>query len=457
MKGKYLLAAACAISLATGYIVGKKNTSPAEASQATSESPVRPDRPSATKSRTRSTDDSALLASILNGRNISNIPAAELAALITRLSKYEPGIDPLLRAKQFYQLQLLIAKLSPADFVTIADSISSDPEAKKSGVISSILSALARKDPDRALDWAAAQKDHARLYSTVIGAIAQDDPDRAADLLRKSFLDGSFSNNQLWTASYGVANAMAKLGVTPLLSFIDTLPQRQQSNIINNITQSVPEGQRLQLLDELFMRKNGDARRELGLNGVFTDILASDPAAASEWFTKLPDNKDKNNLRINTITSLFHRGEQESAVEWVREAITASPGKEKETLQEVIGNIVYNNPEDIPLIANLLPEGVEFTAKELENNAINSLHGSTAGITQIAALIRNPAEKARLIANTLDKISTSQNQAQSSQLNSADYEILAVRIASMNFSGEDAALVNAALQFARTPSDTNDK
>lgn len=445
MNGKTLLAAACLISLACGYIAGKAGrTSVAKTGYSHSQQPPT-DRLDVRESRPRGTGDSALLESILGGRPIAEIPAAELAALIAKLSKYDPNIDPLTRAKQSYQLQLILAKLSAADLDGLATAIHSDQDPENNSSLGSILSSLAAKDPDRALAWLSACEMPGNMYSMVIGVIARDDPMAAADLLRNRLLDGSISQSSHFSAAYGIGQAIAKLGADPLLAYIDSLPSNQQSNMVSNVISSVPKGERIRLLDELSERMEDGRLTTTSLDHMFTAVLASGENGAKEWFSNLPNGEKKDSLRLTTATALFNRGEKEAATEWMREALAAAPGREKQTLQSIIMGMSYNNPEGIPFFAQLLPEGVEFTAEDLENEAANSLYSGTSGLTAIAAVISDPGEKARLIAESLEKISSGGNH----RLNTNDFDILSHNIAAMGFTGENATLVSTALEAAR--------
>lgn len=446
MNGKTLLAAACLISLACGYIAGKAGRSSEAETGSSPSQQTSTDRPHARESRPRGTGDNALLDSILGGRPIAEIPAAELAALIAKLSKYDPNIDPLTRAKQSYQLQLLLAKLSASDLAAIASA--ADPETKKSSTFTYVISALAAKDADRALDWLSTQESNPGLLATVISAIAKDDPQAAADLLQNAILDGNIEGYKIWSATYGVSQAMAKLGVDPLLSFIDSLPRQQQSNVANNVIQQIPEGERLRFLDEIRLRNQDNRFSGMSIDNLFSNILSTEETAAKEWFSKLPDGEEKNSLRIATAENLIERGEKEAAATWMREALAAAPGKEKETLTQVIMSMSYNNSGDISVFAKLLPEGTEFTAKDLENYAENSLYNGTGSLIALASAIKDPGEQARLLATTLEKISPTNSNSQN--FNANDFAILSHKIAAMGFTGENATLVNNALEAARS-------
>jgi hypothetical protein len=140
----------------------------------------------------------------------------------------------------------------------------------------------------------------------------------------------------------------------------------------------------------------------------------------------------------------------------MKEALAASPGKEKEIIGDTIRNSFYNSPEAIPFFARLLPEGEGFTAADLESHTINSLYSGTDGLTAFANAIRDPHEKALLIANTLKKFGES-SYRHLDRFNANDLEILSHKVTSMGFTGENAELVNAALEAVRNPAPATNK
>ena len=404
---------------------------------------------SATKTRTRHTGDDSLLDSILGGRPLSEIPPADLAALIGRLSKHDPSLDRLAQSKHYYQLQLLLTKLPADALVEIADAIASDPVLKRQGGFSNLLTFLAGKDPDLALHWISTHEDFADYYPTVIGAMAREDPHRAASLFQQALLDGKIFSNRLWQATSGIGNALAKRGAEPLLKFIDTLPERHQSNIAENALKSLPESERIKFLKEIQLRKEDGKLSNIRLEPLFKIFLQLDQTAAREWLTKLPEGNAKENLRLAGVLALIGNSDKEAATLLLRETLASSPGKEKEKLGSIINNIAYYDPEKITHYASLLPRGLDFTAEELKGTAINSLNYSIDALTAVASAIRDPAEQARLISNTPETVSAKGPNFHS--LNSTDIEILSRKVATMGFTGEDAALVNAAIESARNP------
>ncbi len=446
MNGKTLLAASCAVSLACGYIAGKAgDKSSAGGFVVTQSSP----RPHARENRSRSAGDSTLLNSILGGRPIAEIPHAELAALIARLSKSEEGMDPLLRIKQAYQLQLLFAKLRPANLAAIADYIITDSELKASGVQATVLAAIARKDPDRALARLSSGEVTVGCHSAVISAIAEDDPLRAADLLRHYIVELESSGNNLWIARNDVARAMAKLGAAPILGYLDSLPAHRHGNSVFNILDSVPADERVKLLEGIHQRMRDGRIRGISFDHLFATTLSYDATSAKEWLSKLPDEREKNGIRLVTSLSLLERGEKEAASQWLREAFAASPGKEKAVFESILWQTVNNNPDGAAYLAKILPHGVEFTVGELEHFARCSFFSGTGGLSSIASILRDPADQARLIATALEK--GRPDGSTPGKFKPSDFDILSRRIAAMGFTGDNAILVNNALDAARNP------
>ena len=444
MNGKTLLAAACAVSLACGYIAGKAgDKSSAGGYKATRSSP----RPHARESRSRSSADSTLLDSVLSGRPIGEIPPADLAALIDLLSKTGEGMNPLLRTKQAYQLQLLFAKLRPADLAAIADHIITDSELKASGVQATVLAAIARKDPDRALARLSSGEVTVGSHSAVISAIAEDDPLRAAELLDHYLVELESSGDNLWTARNDVARAMARLGADPILGYLDSLPVHRHGNSVFNILESVPADERIKLLEGIHQRMRDGRIRGISFDHLFATTLSYDATSAKEWLSKLPDEREKNGIRLVTSLSLLGRGDKEAASQWLRETFDASPGQEKALFESILWQTVNNNPDGAAHLAKSLPEGVEFTVGELEHFARCSFFCGTGGLSSIASILRDPADQARLIATALEK--GRPDGSTPGKFKPSDFDILSRRIAAMGFTGDNATLVGNALDAAR--------
>ncbi|MEP2776049.1 MAG: hypothetical protein ABJQ29_07790 [Luteolibacter sp.] len=103
-KSRSFMVGACILSLAIGYLAGKRGSSSSKEDGAVETSPTSPQsRRTSRDTRPRSSGDDGLLDALLEGRNITEVPAADLAALIARLSKYDPNMNSLARTRQSYQ------------------------------------------------------------------------------------------------------------------------------------------------------------------------------------------------------------------------------------------------------------------------------------------------------------------------------------------------------------------
>ena len=442
-----VLAGACLLSVALGFVAGKGSapddpgTEAADrlATDGKERASSRPDRP-------RGGDGAEILSTLLKGRAVRDVPPAELAEMIGKLSKYDHDLDPLTRARRAYQLQLLIAQLSASQLEEIATAATADKETRKSGAIGSVISELAAKDPDRALAWAAMQENPSAYLSMTIAAMAENDPDKATALFRKGLIDGTISGSNIWQASSGISRAMGKLGALPLMDFVDTLPMRHQSSAVYNAMRFLPPGEEAALLDELHRRRDPDGNRQHQLDYAFAQFAMKNPKEAGEWLDKMGDNDKKASMQIQAASRLMQGGESEVAGKWMTDAFLASPGKEKELFIQTTRNMSYNNPEDIPKIAAYLPQGIELTASDLKDVGRNSIHAGLGSLASVADAIRNPDEKAKFIADTLSQYAESRPSRAAA---STEFEILSHRISGMGFTGGNLEKVKRAIEAAK--------
>ncbi|MGJ8642236.1 MAG: hypothetical protein ACSHX9_02415 [Luteolibacter sp.] len=444
-KSRTFIAGACIVCIAIGYLVGKGGKAAASEDDSTIQaSSLSRTRSTSRESRSRSSGDDGLLGSLLAGRSASEIPASELAEIIARLSEHDPSLDALARARQSYQLQLLFAGLSADDLEEIAGLILSDPDAMKKGGVTGLISALSAIDTPRALAWASSQEDGGGLLSYVISTMAKDDPHGAADMLREALLEGNIEMNKMWSAAYGIAHSMGKLGALPLLEYADSLPNRQSVNMMYSAMRSLSDEEQIKYLDALYLRGKDSS---FPLQTAFSTVATSNSALLQEWVRGLPDGEEKTDLQMTGATRFLQNGDKDEAAEWFKSAIDSSPGREKELLVNSGQNMAYNNPEGFAYFASLLPAEVELTAKDLENVARSSMSSGNAGFTAIADALPNPEEKAKLIVSALESVSRMNNPNRS--MNSTDFEILSRRIDAMGLRGENAEKVNTALNEAR--------
>jgi len=451
-QGHYWIAGACLVSLGLGYVAGGSRASSAGVENP-QEQPANPRQMKSTSRERPSRESSGdeMLASILKGRPAQDLTDSELAKIVLQLSKHDPTQSPVSHARQAYQLQLLLEKLPVSKLEQAAEAIAADPDSKRGSGLNTIMNAMAAKDPQRALAWAKTRKNAANLLSSVLGTIAKDDPMKAADIYREGILDSTFSQNSGWQASYGIGTAMARLGKTALLNFMESLPQQQQGNILSNCYRELPEGDRVEMIDEIYQRSKDGRLQDWGFKNVFTNALTTDRAQAEAWLAKMEPGKERASLELSAANQYSRNGDPDAARDWMSRAIAQSQGREKELFKEAVDQMGYNNPGDIAIFASLLPEGIEVRAEDLENQANNSAYRGFSGLTGLAGAIRDPAEQTKLIITALEHFTTNTRQfSQPSRLNAIDFEIFTRQLQSLNLTGENATKVAEALAAARS-------
>lgn len=450
-QGQYWIAGACIVSLGIGYLVGANRGSSAGSEGAPEQATQSRQGKSTSRERAaRENSSDELLSSILKGRAAKDIPDAELVKILLQLSKYDATQNPVARARQNLQLQLLLEKLPTSRLEQAAEALAADPDSKRNGSTFTIVSAMASKDPQRALAWAKIQKNPSGMLASVLGAMAKDDPITAADLYREGLLDGTFKQNDGWNASYGIGTAMAKLGNKQLINFLDSLPQGQQGNMFSNCFPALPESDRPAMIDEMYQRSKDGRLRDYSFKYIFSSALNSNRPQAEAWLAKMEPGKERATLELSMASNFSRNGDPDAAREWMSRAIAQSAGEEKELLKEAVDQMGYNNPDDIAIFTSLLPQGIELLAEDLKNEARNSAYRGFSGLTGLARAIRNPDEQTKLITTALDShASNTAESSDQSRLNATDFEIFTRQLRTLNLNAENAAKVEQSLTAAR--------
>ena len=451
-QSRYLIAGACVVSLAIGYVAGGiRASSASEESPKDAASNSRQTKSTSRERQSRESSGDELLAGILKGRSAQDLSDGELVKILRQLTKYDATQGPVVTARKAYQLQLLLGKLPVSRLEQAAEALAADPEGKRGNGLNTILSAMASKDPQRALAWAKTQKNASSLMASVLSIMAKDDPMRAADLYREGMLDGTFSQYTGWQASYGIGAAMARLGKNALLNFMESLPQQQQGNILSNCCRELPEGERMAMMDEIYQRSKDGRMQEWSFKNVFTNALRADRAQAEAWLAKMEPGKERAALELSAATQYSQNGDSDAAREWMARAIAQSKGQEKELFKEAVGQMTYNSPGDIALFASLLPEGIEINAEDLKNQARNATYNGLGGLTGLAGAIRDPAEQTKLITTALEQFTTNIRQnSEPSRFNATDFEIFNRQLQTLNLTGANATKVAEAVAAAQS-------
>lgn len=454
-----MVAVACIACLGIGYFVGGNRVpnagdgGPGEPAL-NSHPPRSPSRDRLARGNSPSDD---LLSGILKGRPLPDVSTIELADLIVQLSDNETNRDPLSLAKKAYQLQLLLGKLPISRLEEVAETIAADPQSRRFGSLNIIASALAAKDPERALAWAKGQKTAKQLPGYVIGAMAKEDPFTAAEIYRNGLIDGEFGRYSGFTAASELGRAMAKLGKKPFIEFIDRLPLNQQGTVLTGAFRELPEKEQSGMIEEVYSRYKDGRIDDWSIKSIFNTTAASNPALAEAWLAKMEPGKDSASLALSTA-SFLSQSNPEASREWMARAISRSQGSEKELLQKSIQQMSFMNPSDIVTFASLLPAGVEIRAEDLKDSVNNSSGNNLNGLSEIVGVLHDPAEQARLITVALDHIAASaRSNSPYGKMNSTDYEIFESRLKFLGLTGENAQNVQAALDRAKNADPQKDK
>lgn len=449
-RSHWLIVGACIISLAAGYLAGSTGrASVTVTNEGKSHAGQRPERPTS-RDRNARGDGDAMLAGVLKGRSVRDLSSDELAKILADLSKYDPNEEPIARARRSYQLQLLLGKLSSAQLEQAAETIAADPASRRMGGLQPLIAAMVAKDPQGAMAWAKTQPNSSSLLSMVISRMARDNPMEAADIFRTGLLDGTFKRNDIWQMTYGIGSAMAALGKKPLMDFMESLPMQHQGNVISNVFRELPEGDRLDMMTEIYLRTKDGSMQEWNLRSVFSQLASCDPDRADEWLKQMEQGKPRASLELSRAIDLAQSGDPDAAREWMSSAIAGMPGSEKELLDDVISSALHNNPDAIATFASLLPAGVEIRAEDLKNSASNTIYQGLGGLVDLATALRDPAEQAELIATALGQFtSRTESSSQVTRMNATDFEILSRRLHTLGLTGADAEKVGQAVANAR--------
>ena len=451
IQSHWLIAGTCIVSLGAGYLAGiRRDPATSKVPIAVSPSDLRRERSAPRDRDSRGGSGDELLSALLKGRSTRDLSSHELAKLVVQLSKYSPSQSPVARARQTYQLQLLLTKLSASQLEQAAVTLAGDPESRRTGVLAIIVGPLAAKDPQRAMAWAKTQPNSSSLLSIILGQMAKDSPMEAAKIYRDELMNNTFQRNDVWNASYGISNAMAKQGKMALLDFVDGLPMQQQNNILGNCFRELPEGDRLAMMDAVYQRSKTEGMQDWNLNNTFSQLAALDSEAAKKWVQQLEPGKKRASLELSQAAALSQAGDPDAAREWMSSAIAHMQGSEKELLQEAIRAMAYHAPNAIAEFAGLLPADIEIRAEDLKSQASNSLYNGLGGLVDLAGVIRDPNEQAVLIRETLEDYATQiERNSGGHRLNHTDFEIFSRRLRGLGLTGDASEQVEQALANAK--------
>lgn len=436
------LASACVVCIAIGYFArGAGGDSPGDdQTEQEVSSPESPNFRPRDRSAGASNSDE-LLSNLLNGRSVKDLDSDELINLIAKLSKYDPLQDPVSRARQNYQLQLLLSRMSVTQLEQAVAMVSQKPENKRSEWYG-LVQAYTAKDPSRAIEWAKTQPNASAVYSMVLMNMAKDNPGEASDLFHQAMLDGAIKRNDGWSAIHSIGAGMASLGADALFDFVDRLPSQQQSSVLGNVSKSLPESERLKMLEISYERSVDAGGQNSDFDSIFGQIASLDADVAESWLEKMEPGRDKANLELTRASNVLQGGDREKAEEWMKRAISQMPGKEIELLDQALSKFGWNNPEAVQIFTSLLPADVEIRAEHFEGRASNYMFNGFSGITDIARAIPDASEQAKFVIISLERYG---QYSAVRGTNETDLQIMNRRIQDLGFTGDNAERVREAL------------
>ena len=347
IQSRYLAAATCFGGIAIGYVAGNHNAEKSATGSAEVAAHQRPTRSSSRDRHPRNGSDSDPLSSILGNRSTGELSSAELREIIQKLTAEDPLWDSVSRARNAYQLQLLLRKLSFSQLEQAAESIA-DGSPRFGVSMSAILNALTLKSPEGAMEWARKQQNQSSLVSGIIHHLATRDTALAEQYFRESLATGIFNGVSQWKASFALASAMARQGGQAYLNFFDSLPSGAQNSILSNTLADIPAGEQIEVLDQVSQRFSNSLRK-FEMDSILSGLFRKNPAVVETWVDGLEPGDKRNRFSLTIARGFAEQKDTKSAERWMSETIAGSPGHEMDILQ----SFSNNDAELIPIFASL--------------------------------------------------------------------------------------------------------
>lgn len=441
MKTPVLILITAVLGIAIGFTVGKggsSNNHDAPLSDQADPVTRKSQASRGSSDRKAASTSEGILAGVLKGREISQLSADDALKLLAPRISMDWNGDPLEMARNNYELQLLLSKLPASVLEQVIElSRKSDTPGFR---VQQLFSAYATRDWQKAMDWAERQPDAARWKSAAIGKLAASDPARAAELYQDGRMNGTLGRSATWESGYNIANAYAKQGLQPFLSFLDTLPSGDVSNLLANSSRNLPKADIAAFLQEVGRRTADGSLDKWAMNNLVSNLAQTNPDEARKWIDSQEAGETRSKLELSLASNLARQGKSDEVLPLLKSAMAGVPGKEKEFFTSQIGTLLQTNPAIINQLADNLPAGTEFTGADLKNA---STYGRNDAMVDLAKLIKNSDEQVAYLKQSLENLSNN-----GSKLNEVDFQLLSHRLQSLPITGSSTA-VQEALANAR--------
>lgn len=386
-----------------------------------------------------------VLADYLEGRAPAELTAEEAYQIIGPQLKDFPmdwSNDPVERARKNYQFELLASKL-PLDVIEQVMDLGREKRANPY-MLAQWFGAYVGRNPDRAMEWADRQPDSKEWRGTAILRLASSDPDLAVKLYGQEMLTGA-SRNTLQGVPSRLVKEYGKRGSAALFRMVDSMPGNETNNLIFGGWEALPEEEKPAFLAEIRKRAEaGQPEYQYYQNNLKLARAESHPEELREWMETMPPQSQADTA-LKLAARQIGRGKTEAAKEYLRTAMNAVPGAEKD-LVNASSNLYYNNPDLFTMMVEMLPEDQKLTLEDARK--WGAIHGRPLAALDMAVYIGSPEDRATYVASAFASMDNSGLR----KANAADFEILSKRLNALGLTGEAADRAHTALEDARKKS-----
>ncbi|MEO5914900.1 MAG: hypothetical protein ABIS50_11750 [Luteolibacter sp.] len=444
MKTPTLVAGTVLIGIAIGFVVGNMAAGPGRSAQedaAENSSRTKSSRWTGGGAAGRSTNKAESVASGFgNGREYVRMSASDALAIVK--ANLDPRVNGGLldAARNNYEFQLMLSKLPLSEMESLM-AISKE-EGVPTYRIRVIFNAYASRDLDKAMAWADAQPDADSWKSVAISAAVARDPGRAMEMYQDALLGGRISSfgGDSMDGAYSLASNAAKQGKVALLQFLDSVPSSGAGGYMSSLLRNLPKEDMPGFLEELDKRVKDGKMEQWTMTTMLQTLASNDPALARSLIDKMPSGPERASREISFAGNLAQQGKTAEALELVKSALARQPGKEKEVFMDEAGKM-YNSPNFITRMAEVLPPGVELTVGDVTNLANRSGRSDPVGM---AKLLKSADDQSAYLENAIRNLGS-----RSTKPNETDFRVLEYRIQALGLTGSNAEAVQKQLAESR--------
>lgn len=378
-----------------------------------------------------------VLAGLLKGRPVSEVTAEEAYHFIQPHLEMDHYADPLENSRMNYQFQLLMSRLPLATLEELM--VRSREDGLTSFRMNQIFGSYALRDWDKAMAWAAGQKDADNLRAGAIARIAHVDPERAAGLLEQKLLEGG-GQSGIWEASLSLSATVARQGPEAFFKFLDTMPSPVVTTMMNTGVRNMPKEHMAAFIAQLNQRVEAGTMDESRVTGVMNQIVSTHPGEVRAWLDKMAPGQERARGEFNLAASLTHEGKSAEAEAMITSAMASVAGEEREFARQRLPELVQRDPRLAEKLVALLPEGQKLKPADAVG-WMSQFYSRPDCVVDVARLFPSQEDRVTVLVESF--------HANTRKLNENDFRILAHRVESLGLTGDAAARTREALEAAR--------